>query len=399
MALDNTLSRPENGTQMRALFLYPLAHMAVEVYNGMVSVMWPLFVSRFGLALSAVGLLTMLMRGSMTLPQLAFAAMADRIGSRWLTIFGLIMMATGMSLTGRAPSLGVLVVLLALAPLGSAAFHPAGTAYMSRSMPYRRATAVALFMIGGTLGMSLGPLIGAQVYGRFGLQASPVFLPIGLIVALLIFLFVAADHPHPEQRRRQTTSTAPIPKAIFFVMVVAIMQAWLETGMQSYLTTLLLARGDTLVRASQALFAYSATAAAGIFLGGALSDRVPRWRVIVASQLLCVPFYAGTLLLGDQWLLLAAAGLGFSSSLSHPVTVALGQELMPQRTSLASALTMGISWVIGTAGVVLTGFLADRIGLQTALLLNSVLPLIGMASILRVRHAAHRIITGAAPTA
>jgi MFS family permease len=98
-----------------------------------------------------------------------------------------------------------------------------------------------------------------------------------------------------------------------------------------------------------------------------------------------MPFYAGTLLLGSEWLLLSAAGLGFASSMSHPATVALGQELMPTRTSLASALTMGMSWVIGTAGVVLTGFLADILGLQTALLLNIALPAIGMAAILIVR--------------
>ncbi len=375
-----------------ALFLYPLAHMAIEVYNGMVSVMWPFFVSRFGLAYSAIGLLTMVFRGGMTLPQIAFAALADKIGSRWIAIGGLLCMAIGMSLIGLAPSLWVLVVLLFLAPLGSAAFHPAGTAHMSRSMPYRRATAVAMFMIGGTLGMSVGPLLGAQIYGRFGLSASPVFLPIGLIVALLMFLYIRADRTQAQKRHANAGPVDPIPVTIVFLMVVAIMQAWLETGMQSYLTTLLTGRGDSLVRASEALFFYSAAAAGGIFLGGALADRFPRWRVIVMSQVMCMPFYAGTLLLGSGWLLVASAGLGFFSSMSHPATVALGQELMPTRTSLASALTMGMSWVIGTVGVVLTGFLADRIGLQSALLLNTALPAIGMVCILMVRRLG-RVVT------
>jgi FSR family fosmidomycin resistance protein-like MFS transporter len=376
-----------------ALFLYPLAHMAVEVYNGMLSVMWPLFVSRFGLAFSALGLLNMVFRGSMTLPQIGFAALADRIGSKWIAIGGLLCMAGFMSLIGLSPSVAVLALLLALAPLGSAAFHPAGTAHMSRSMPSRRATAVALFMIGGTVGMSIGPLVGAQVYGRFGLGASPVFLPLGLIVAALMFVFISPDRHHAERRRLTEQSSDPIPTTIYLVMGVAITQAWVETGMQSYLTTLLTGRGDSLVHASQALFAYSAAAAGGIFLGGALADRVPRWRVIIVSQILCMPFYAGTLLLGEQWLLVAAAGLGFVSSLSHPVTVTLGQELMPTRTSLASALTMGISWVIGTLGVTLTGFLADRIGLQSALLLNTGLPVVGMACILTVRRLSRRAPT------
>jgi len=395
------LSGNDNGSSPRdgldpALFLYPLAHLAVEVYNSMLSVMWPLFVSRFGLAFGALGLLTMIFRGSMTLPQIGFAALADKYGSRLMAVAGLLCMAIGMSLAGLAPSLVVLVVILILAPLGSSAFHPAGTAHMSRAMPHRRATAVALFMVGGTVGMSLGPLIGAQVYGRLGLAASPVFLPLGLGVALLMFLFIRADRPRPR-RRQMAVADDPIPPTIGFLMVVAIMQAWVETGLQSYLTVFLTGRGESLVAASQALFAYSASAAGGIVLGGALSDRVPRWRVIVLSLLLCMPFYAGTLTLGARWLLLASAGLGFVSSLSQPVVVAYGQELMPNRTGLASALTMGMSWVIGSVGVVLTGLLADRIGLQPALLLNTGLPIVGIASILSLRRVSRRKAAAKAP--
>lgn len=386
VAFDDTYPHTRAGRGDPALILYPLGHLAVEVYNGMLNVMWPLFMSRFGFSFSTLGLLTMLYRGSMTLPQLGFASLADRLGSRPVAIAGLIMMAVGMSTVGLAPTLFVLAAVLLLAPLGSAAFHPAGTAHMSRALSSRRATAVAIFMIGGSVGMSLGPLLGAQVYGNLGLRASPVFLPIGLTVAALMFVLIRADGPAARQRQATAQHDAgPIPVAIFLLMGVAVVQSWVESGVQSYLTTLLIARGDTLARGSQALFAYSATAALGIFVGGTLADRVPRWRVVVASQALSIPFYAGTLILGGQALLLAAAGLGFSSSLSHPVTVAMAQEVMPRRTSLASALTMGISWVIGSLGVVLTGFLADSLGLQRALLLNTFLPVLGMVCILAVR--------------
>ena len=368
-----------------ALVLYPLAHLAVEVYNGMSTVMWPLFLTQFGLGFGALGLLTMVFRVSMALPQIGFAALADRIGSRTIAIFGLLCMAIGMSLTGLAPTVGVLVILLALAPLGSAAFHPAGTAHMSRAMPYRRATAVALFMIGGTVGVSIGTLLGAQVYGRLGLTASPLFLPLGLIVALLMFLMIKADRPLAQRRHAAAGPAPAIPTAIYLLMGVAISQAWIETGLQSYLTTLLTGRGESLVAASQVLFAFAAAAAGGIFLGGAISDRVPRWRVILLSLSLSLPLYAAVLVLQGPVLLVVSASLGFVASLAHPTTVALAQEMMPARTSLASALTMGTSWVIGSVGAMLTGFLADRMGLQNALLLNCALPVVGIVCILAVR--------------
>ncbi|MDI7275848.1 MAG: hypothetical protein QME94_07705, partial [Anaerolineae bacterium] len=108
-----------------ALVLFPTAHLALEIYNSVLSIMWPLLAARFALTFGAVGLLNMIFRGTMTLPQLGFAPLSDRHGSRLLGICGLAWMAAGMSLVGTAPSVAVLAVLLTLAPLGSAAFHPA----------------------------------------------------------------------------------------------------------------------------------------------------------------------------------------------------------------------------------------------------------------------------------
>jgi MFS family permease len=99
-----------------ALALYPLAHLAVEVYNSILSIMWPLLTARFGLTYSAVGLLTMLFRGPMTLPQLAFAPLSDRHGSRRPAVCGLVWMAVGMSLVGLAPNVGVLADHMGMQP-------------------------------------------------------------------------------------------------------------------------------------------------------------------------------------------------------------------------------------------------------------------------------------------
>lgn len=376
---------PAPGRASPALILYPLAHLAVEVYNSMVSIMWPLFMARFHLTYGAIGLLTMVFRGSMTLPQLGFAAIADRQGSRVLGIAGLVVMAAGMSLVGLAPSVAVLAMILALAPLGSAAFHPAGTAHMSRALARRRGTAVALFMVGGTLGSSLGPVLGAWLYTRWGLGASPWLMPLGLGIAGLMLLFVAPDGKAAAQRPLAAASRSPIPWPFFLLMAACVGQSWLESSLASYLPLLYTARGLPLGTASQVLFAFSAMGAAGVLVGGALSDRVPRWRVVVLAQALSAPLFAGTLLLGGHWALLAPAGLGFVSALSHPVTVAMGQEMLPDRTSLASALTMGISWVIGSVGVTFTGFLADRIGMQTALLAVTAVPVVGMACMLALQ--------------
>ncbi|HOQ97295.1 MAG TPA: MFS transporter [Anaerolineae bacterium] len=368
-----------------ALALYPLAHLAVELYSSMLSIMWPLFAVRFGLTYGAIGALNMVFRGSMTLPQIGFAPVADRYGPRLLAIAGLLVMAVGMSLVGLAPSVAVLAAILAVAPLGSAAFHPAGTSHMSRVLARRRGTAVALFMVGGTVGSSLGPVVGAWLYTRHGVAASLWLLPVGLAVALPMLLFIPAAVRGATQRTAAARPASRVPGAIVLLMAACVFQAWLENSLVSYLPLLYTERDLPLAAASQVLFIFSAMGAGGVMVGGMLSDRLPRWRIVVFAQVLSVPLFVGTLLLGGPWALLAPAGLGFVSALSHPVTVAIGQELMPDRVSLASALTMGMSWVIGSLGVTLTGFLADRLGMQPALLMVAVVPLVGMACMLILR--------------
>lgn len=399
------LRRPEDNNGMdtirdrsgvghtRALFLLPLGHLAIEIYNTMLSVMWPLFAAQFGLAYGAVGLLSTLYRTTMTLPQLGFAALADRRGSRGLAICGLAWMAVGMSLVGVAPNVAILALVLALAPLGSAAYHPAGTAYMSRTLPRRRGTSVALFMIGGTLGCALGPLIGAWLYGRHGVGTSPWLMPMGLLMAAVIAVLIPGDRPAAGIHTPYQQTGGRLPPAVLLLVAISVCISWMENSITAYLPLYYTGRALSLGLASQALFAFSTAAAGGIFLGGTLSDRVPRWRILLVGQVLTLPLHLGMVLARGPWLVLAPAALGFASSLSHPTLVALAQEMMPQRTSLAAALTMGVSWVLGSFGAMATGFLADYLGMQQALLLNTGLPMIGAICVLAVRHVGRPVRT------
>jgi MFS transporter, FSR family, fosmidomycin resistance protein len=377
------LDRVGRGPLIASLFLFPMGHMAVETYNSMLSIMWPLLATRFALTYGPIGLLTTLFRAGMSLPQLAFAHLADRHGSRWLAIGGLLVMAGGMSLVGLAPSVAVLAVILCLAPLGSAAYHPAATAYVTQTMPRRRGLAVAVLMVGGYVGLALGPLIGAWLYGRHGVTASPWLLPIGLVAAAAMVMWIPQGGASRPARAGQVRGA--IPRRIFLLMGAIVCQAWLESAFIAYMPLLLTKNGALLTLPSRMLFLESAGGVLGLVVSGALSDRMARPRVIMLAQLMSVPFYIASLLAGGQWVLLTAAGLGFALTLSQPASVALGQEMMPDRLSLASALTMGVSGVIGYLGITVTGFLADRIGMPSALAINTGLPVLALACMFVLR--------------
>jgi FSR family fosmidomycin resistance protein-like MFS transporter len=80
---------------------------------------------------------------------------------------------------------------------------------------------------------------------------------------------------------------------------------------------------------------------------------------------------------------LSAAGLALGGLIllfTVPVNVVMAQQLAPRQAGTVSALMMGFSW--GMAGlffIPLTGFVADRLGLHTALASLTLFPLAGAA--------------------
>jgi FSR family fosmidomycin resistance protein-like MFS transporter len=105
----------------------------------------------------------------------------------------------------------------------------------------------------------------------------------------------------------------------------------------------------------------------GTLFGGMMADRFGQRRVIISAFLLTIPWlllYAA--FPGPQGLLLAAL-CGFCSDASLSITLVMAQGLMPGRGGVASGVILGLGFVTGGIGVPITGWLADRFGMQIAL--------------------------------
>jgi FSR family fosmidomycin resistance protein-like MFS transporter len=70
-------------------------------------------------------------------------------------------------------------------------------------------------------------------------------------------------------------------------------------------------------------------------------------------------------------------GLLLQSTL--PVNVTYAQQLAPVGAATVSSLMMGFAWGMGAVMVPLVGWMADRVGLPSALLAISALPLVAAA--------------------
>jgi FSR family fosmidomycin resistance protein-like MFS transporter len=128
-----------------------------------------------------------------------------------------------------------------------------------------------------------------------------------------------------------------------------------------------------------ALSIYLGGQAVGTLVGGYLSDRVDRSRLLAVLTLLAFPahFLAVALPPGGGSALTMAAIAGFLGMAMVPSVVVKAQETLPEGAAVSSGIVMGLAWAAGSVGVLGTGALADVVGPQTAAMVSMPALLLG----------------------
>src|SRR5688572_5896333 len=179
------------------VLLMACAHMMVDGYGNIFAPLLPLLIPRLDLSLAAAGTLTMLFQLSASVAQVGFGHLADRWRPRLLVMAGPVVAVSILSLTGLATSPLALAAILVVGGLGGAAFHPPAAALAPKLGGNRPGFAMSVYITGGTLGFSLGPLLFAPFAQRFGLEWTPLLAIPGLaVVAFFLSRVPAIEVPH-----------------------------------------------------------------------------------------------------------------------------------------------------------------------------------------------------------
>ena len=134
-------------------------HMATDFANGALPALLPFLKERFSLSYTAVGGVVLASQASSSLIQPLFGLWSDRRGAMWLLPAGVALAGVGIALAADAPSYWLVVLLVLVSGLGSAAFHPEGSKFAGFVSGRKRASGMSWFSIGGNLGYGLGPVV------------------------------------------------------------------------------------------------------------------------------------------------------------------------------------------------------------------------------------------------
>lgn len=372
-----------------------LAHMLNDMYSNFLPQMLPFLVvlnSNFTATRAAILVAAFTISSSLVQP--FFGYFLDRQGKRWLVYVGTLWMGIMLSLTGIVENYVVLVTLAALAGLGTAAFHPQASTMVNVLSGHRKAVLLSGFVAFGNFGYALGPLLLIPLFQTYGLHATLVTVVPGILVALLLLFFAPRSDvlvgTAPELSEVMLSLKSSAKELIAIVGVIAI-RSLAYTGMLTMLPLYFKSQNLSNIAGSHLVSIMLAAGAIGGIIGGFISDTFGRKRLIVGSLVISTPlFFAflntqGTL----SVVFLALAGATLLSSFS--VTVIAAQEIIPNNKAMAAGLTMGFAGGIGGLAVILLGRIADLWGLQTAISVIFLLPLLaGLIGMLMKSHPAAR---------
>lgn len=364
---------PAAGVPFRAAPIVAISggHAIHDTYMGFVPVLLPSFVERFALTNTKAGALSAFTQLP-SLLQPVFGHLADRLALRWMVTLFPGVTASLMSLTGWAPSYAVLALLFTAAGVSSAAFHAVASATAGRLSTGHLGRGLSVWMVGGELGSTIGPLLAAGALAVLTMRELAWLMLLGWAASFLLHWqlrrvpagFGRLERPHWR------LALGRMRRVMGLVAAMAVLRAMALSAPWTFGPILLQQEGHGSLASGAALTLYLTAGMLGTLGAGWISDRLGR-RVILLAATLAGP--AGLLLFiaVDGWprfVFLVLAGLGTVAI--HPVCMALVQETFPESRGLANALYLSTVFVVSSASAVAVGALGDAIGLRTAFVIS-----------------------------
>lgn len=314
------------------------------------------------------------------------AWLSDRLDTRWFGTLGMAVAVLAISCVGLCRSFADLLVVQAVGAAGVGAFHPVAAASMGFLSGSRRALGLSVFFTTGMAGAIGGSLFAPWFVRTHGLAALTWMLPFGLVFCVVL-AWATHGLPHRphgardrhralsrrEQRRRWTALWFLYAANVLrFLVNMALIQLLIRWAERVALRRADAAELTPAVRldASQVNGWMQAALAIGMALGGLACGAVGRARHERAALLVgpMIGAVACLALTGAQgaaaWLMALLAGVGYFGVI--PMTIGLGQRLLPHRASLVSGILMGGGWLVAAAAPPLSQWSLDRFGLEAS---------------------------------
>jgi len=366
-----------------------LSHLLNDTVQALVPAIYPMLKAAFSLSFAQVGLMTLAQQLTASVLQPLVGLYTDRRPMPYSLVIGMAFTLVGLLLLAAAPTFGIILAAALLMGIGSAVFHPESSRVARMASGGRHGLAQSVFQVGGNIGTSFGPLLGAFLVVPRG-QGSIAWCALLALAGIAVLWKIGGWHR--EWRERALAAPAPstsrprvqlsprrVGWSLAILAALIFSKYFYLASLSSYYTFYLIEKFHLSVRTAQIqLFVFLAAVAVGTILGGPIGDRIGRKLVIWVSILGVLPF---TLLLPYAslfWTPVLAVVIGLILASAFSAIVVFAQELVPGRVGLISGVFFGFAFGMGGIGAAVLGQMADVVGIEAVYRLCAVLPAIGL---------------------
>jgi len=371
--MDTTQSFSQQKGNKAKLIAISAGHFMNDFYIAIVTPILFVFKEALSFTMAQQGFIAFALTASTTWLQPLIGFMLNKHLKTWFLTLSIVWISFWISISGLVTDYVLLVTVLVLGGIASALYHPLGNEVAIKLNTRQPGTSLSVFMMVGTLGVSIAPLVSIPIVTRYGLDKLIYFMIPGLIVAIIMYFTKIHQIDSLEKTTNKldkwykTIKTNTL-KYIIILALISAFKRWIRISLIAYGAQLFIAKSMNSDLFTLTLFIHYFLAIFGTLAGGILSDKFGNKKIFLLSMILGTICVGLIIHLSGIAAILAFVLIGPLLAASNPINVVMAREHMPENTTFATGVVAGLGGGFGGFGALLQGYLADRMGLISSLL-------------------------------
>ena len=367
----------------REVWLISAGHGLTHWYTATFYLLLPLIGKELGLSYTEIGLIMSVQHLAGAISNLPGGVLVDIIGQKgYLMAASLFWVGVPYALMSVSHDFWMLLVCVTLVGIGNNIWHPAAIPTLAYRYPQRKGLVLSVHGMGGNIGEAVAPVVVGALLGWFTWREVVVINVVpGITMAVLILVMLGAfaaaksadgqDINARGERRRAREYAAEFArllrnKALMLVSMSAALRTMTQAGLLTFLPVYLAYElGYSALTVGVCLTVIQLAGFVAGPIGGHLSDKMGRRRVVMSSMLLSGLMVIGMVLAGNSPLFVMFIALvGFFLYAMRPVLQAWALESTPKdMAGSAVGIQFGVTALGAAVSPFLFGMIADAFSL------------------------------------